>query len=307
MNLNLFQLLFPDFSLIVCGYFLCKYTKLNRKIWEPVESLVYFFLFPVLLFSSIARSPLDIGSTSNFISAGICLAAGAIGLSYSLPFIPFLKRFIDARAHASSAQIGFRFNSFIAFALALQLGGAQAQQLVALLIGICVPCFNIGAVWPMHRYNIDQSKRTSFAHELLKNPLILATIGGVAFNLTGFQLPHFTDAPVTRIGQAAVALGLLTAGAGMQLRSLTQNKTLGICVLAIKHVGMPVLAALFVQVFALKGMQAQVMMMFSALPTASSSYVLAARMGFNGPYVAALMTLSTLLSIISLSVVLHLF
>ena len=53
------QLLFPDFSLIVCGYLLCRYTALNRLVWAQVESLVYFFLFPVLLFYSIVKSPLD--------------------------------------------------------------------------------------------------------------------------------------------------------------------------------------------------------------------------------------------------------
>jgi len=40
--------------------------------------------------------------------------------------------------------------------------------------------------------------------------------------------------------------------------------------------------------------------MFSALPTASSCYVLAARMGYDGAYVAALVTVSTLLGMLSL-------
>ena len=39
---------------------------------------------------------------------------------------------------------------------------------------------------------------------------------------------------------------------------------------------------------------------FSALPTASSAYVLASRMGYIGPYVAGLVTLSTLLGMLSL-------
>jgi predicted permease len=41
-------------------------------------------------------------------------------------------------------------------------------------------------------------------------------------------------------------------------------------------------------------------MAFSALPTASSAYVLSARMGYNGAYVAGLVTLSTLLGMVSL-------
>ncbi|MPN53843.1 hypothetical protein SDC9_201511 [bioreactor metagenome] len=46
--------------------------------------------------------------------------------------------------------------------------------------------------------------------------------------------------------------------------------------------------------------QTTVLLAFSALPTASSCYVLAARMGYNGPYVAGLVTLSTLLALASL-------
>ena len=38
---NFAQLLFPDFSLILCGYLVCRFTALNRKVWEQVESLVY--------------------------------------------------------------------------------------------------------------------------------------------------------------------------------------------------------------------------------------------------------------------------
>ena len=38
--MNYAQLLFPDFSLILCGYLLCRYTALNRSVWQPVESLV---------------------------------------------------------------------------------------------------------------------------------------------------------------------------------------------------------------------------------------------------------------------------
>jgi malonate transporter len=52
--------------------------------------------------------------------------------------------------------------------------------------------------------------------------------------------------------------------------------------------------------FGLTSMQRTVLLIFSSLPTASSCYVLAARMGYNGPYVAGLVTLSTLLGMASL-------
>jgi predicted permease len=54
------------------------------------------------------------------------------------------------------------------------------------------------------------------------------------------------------------------------------------------------------QLFELNLLQTTVLLIFSGLPTASSCYVLAARMGYNGPYVAGLVTLSTLLGMVSL-------
>ena len=68
-RVNFAQLLFPDFSLILCGYLVCRFTALNRAVWQQVDSLVYMFLFPVLLFHSIVKSPLDLQAASSLIGA----------------------------------------------------------------------------------------------------------------------------------------------------------------------------------------------------------------------------------------------
>ena len=133
--MNFAQLLFPDFSLILCGYFLCRYTALNRTVWEQVETLVYYFLFPVLLFQSIVRSPLDLVAASTLIGAGLLTGLTGILLAYSLPFVPWLGRHMNARDHAGSAQVAFRFNSFIGLALADRLAGGPGLQMIAVLMG----------------------------------------------------------------------------------------------------------------------------------------------------------------------------
>ena len=293
--MNYAQLLFPDFSLIVCGYLVCRYTALNRTVWEQVESLVYYFLFPVLLFQSIVRSPLDVGAASSLISAGVLLGLSGIALAYSLPYLPWLGHYIDKRDHAASAQVAFRFNSFIGLALADRLAGSEGLQLIAVLIGVCVPLFNVGAVWPMARH----AKR-NFAGELVRNPLILATATGLVANLLGFTLPVWLEPTVTRIGAASLALGLMAAGAGMQFAHVSNAKALSVAVLSIRHLILPMVAWGLARTFGLSPVQTTILLAFSALPTASSAYVLAARMGYNGGYVAGLVTLSTVLGVVSL-------
>lgn len=294
-RVNFAQLLFPDFSLILCGYLLCRFTALNRKVWEPIESLVYFFLFPVLLFHSIVRTPLEWQSATHMMGAGVTLGVAGIALAYSLPKWPFLGSHVDTRLHAASAQIGFRFNSFIVLALVDRVVGPQGMPLVAVLIGVCVPLFNIGAVYPMARQG-----QLGFMRELARNPLIIATVSGLLFNIAGLSIPDWLQPTTERIGQASLALGLMAAGAGMQLGSMAQAKSLAIAVLSLKHLGLPVLALGVSILWQLNPTQTLVLLMFSAVPTASSCYVLAARMGYDGPYVAGLVTLSTALGVLSL-------
>ena len=293
--MNYAQLLLPDFSLILCGYLICRYTALNRSVWQPVESLVYYLLFPVLLFQSIVKSPVDVGAASGLIAAGLLSGVAGIALAYSLPRWPWLGRRIDARDHAASAQVAFRFNSFIGLAIAERLAGSEGLLMIAVLIGVCVPLFNVAAVWPMARHG-----KHSFARELARNPLIIATVSGLAFNLLGFQVPDWAAPTLGRIGAASLALGLMAAGAGMQFGLLTRGWILSASVLSIRHLVQPLLAFAMAQLFGLNAVQTTMLLAFSALPTASTCYVLAARMGYNGPYVAGLVTLSTLLGMVSL-------
>ena len=292
---NYAVLLFPDFSLILCGYVICRYTPLNRSVWQPVESLVYYLLFPVLLFQSIIKSPINVGAASGLMVAGIVLSLAGIALAYVLPHVPWLGRRLDPRDHAASAQVAFRFNSFIGLALAERLAGPQGLQLIAVLIGVCVPLLNVAAVWPMARQG-----QHSFARELLRNPLIIATASALACNLLGLHIPLWIEPSVQRIGAASLALGLMAAGAGMQFGLLTRTKMLSVSVLSIRHLFQPLCAWAIARALQLDAAQTTILLAFSALPTASSCYVLAARMGYNGPYVAGLVTVSTVLGLVSL-------
>jgi predicted permease len=292
---NYAELLAPDFSLILLGFLLCRYTALNRAVWEQAEKLVFFVFFPVLLFHSIVKSPLDLSATSGLIMGGLTLAASGIAMTYVLPYLPWLGARLDRREHAACAQIGFRFNSFIALAMAERLAGPEGLLLIAVLIGVCVPIFNMAAIWPMARHS-----QTNFGRELLRNPFIIATVSGLLANLLGFHIPSWLEPSVSRIGAGSLALGLMAAGAGMRLGSMKEAKALSVAVLLIKHMLLPLVALFLSHALGLSKAQTLVLLAFSALPTAPTAYVLAARMGYNGPLVAGLVTLSTLMGLLSL-------
>lgn len=284
-------LLLPDFALIACGYLICRHTPLDRPVWDAVERLVYYLLFPALLFNAIVRNPLNPGQDLQFGGAGLLVVAVGAALALALGRLPG----VDARLHASGAQTAFRFNSYVGLALAERLAGAQGLAWQALLVALCVPLCNIAAVWPLARHGGH-----GFLRELARNPLILATGAGLLANLAGLKLPELASITLSRVGGAALPLGLMAVGAGLRFGALREGPGLAATFMAIRHVLLPALAIGLALGLQLPAGQAAVLVAFAALPTASSAYVLATRMGGHGGYVAGLVTVSTLIGMLGL-------
>lgn len=288
-------LLLPDFLLILVGFILCRFTALNRPVWDAAERLVYYLLFPVLLFNSVLRTSLQPATTAHLALAGMATVLVGVAVAFALRCLPRMTVPPLNQLHASGAQVAFRFNSFIALALAERLQGAQGVAWVALLIALCVPICNVAAVWPLARHGGH-----GYGRELLRNPLIIATVAGLMGNLLGLKLPEAAALTLHRIGLAALPLGLMAVGAGLRFGALREAPRLAATLLLIRHALLPLVALGLGAVLVLTGPQRAILLMFAALPTASSAYVLAARMGGNGPFVAGLVTLSTLLGMLSL-------
>jgi len=291
-------LLLPDFLLIVCGFLVCRFTALDRTVWNATERLVYWLLFPVLLFTAIVRTPLDLGASFGLGLGGWAVVGGGFALTVALRHWPG----VDARRLSSGAQVAFRFNSYVALALAERIGGSAGVAWIALLVALCVPLCNLGAVWSLARHGGQNTLR-----ELAHNPLIIATVAGLVANLAGLRLPDTAATVLGRIGAAALPLGLMAVGAGLELGGLQKAPRLAAALLSIRHLLLPLVGLGVGLLLGLPAGQAQILVAFAALPTASSCYVLAARMGGDGPYVAGLVTASTLLGMLSVPVALAVF
>ncbi|TCS38348.1 hypothetical protein EDC30_10284 [Paucimonas lemoignei] len=290
--MSIASLLFPDFTLILLGFVLYRTTNWGQAFWMGAEKLVYYVLFPALLFYSTTRAPLDFASTGKMIQTAMLTLAGGIALGWLGKFLfrpgPMLFE--------SGVQTAFRFNSYIALALASRLAGEQGVGLMALIIGFAVPTANLAAVHALTH------KDGNLLKEMVKNPLLMSTLCGVLFNLAGLHVPEVLGASLSRLGNASIALGLIMVGAGLRLSGLHEAKGLAAWFTAIKLVGMPAMAFFIGRWLGLPQLQLQTAVLFGALPTASSAYVLAARMGGNGPFVAFLISAGTVLSALTLPV-----
>ncbi|MGH8809378.1 MAG: AEC family transporter, partial [Noviherbaspirillum sp.] len=178
--MSIATILFPDFALILLGFLLMRYADWGTQFWGGLEKLIYYFLFPALLFHSTARTPFDFDTTGKMLQ--VALIAVACGIALGWLAKPLFRS--PPMMFESGVQTAFRFNSYIALAIASRLAGEQGTTLMALLIGFAVPICNMAAVHALVH------KSGGLLMELAKNPLLVATASGMAFNLLGLQLPE---------------------------------------------------------------------------------------------------------------------
>ena len=289
--MSLALLLIPDFALILFGFFLNRVTDWGRNFWGGLEKLIYFVLFPALLFNSIAKTKID------FVAAGPALKTVLLTVLIGMA-LGWLAKWLlkpDAKIFASGFQTAFRFNSYIGLAIAGRLHGEEGIAAFGIVIGLVVPLCNIGAVWALAR-----NSQTSLLKELVQNPLIIATLSGVLYSVSGLPLPETLHLLISRMGAASLACGLLAVGAALQLRGAGKNAQLIAYFTAVKLVAMPVAAIVLARALGVNGVFFDMVVLFAALPTATSAYVLAVRMGGDGPLVAQAVTISTLVGMLAI-------
>jgi predicted permease len=287
-------ILLPDFSLIMLGALLRRTLLEAEAFWGGVEKLVYFVLFPALLFKALATVDIDASVALPMFASGLTVMVA--GFAYAWLGRPLMG--LDGLGFASRLQCAYRFNTYIGFAIAGKLHGAAGIAMMGAMCGAMVPFANVMAVGVLARHG-----EVGVLREIVRNPLVLATLSGVLFNLTDIPLSEPVEAFLKRTGDAAVALGLLAVGSALRLRlrSVGGHKLGAAWLILVKLLLVPATAFMIGRQVGLTGIAFDTLVLFAALPAASSAYILAVRMGGDGPGVAWLVSATTLLAVPTLS------
>lgn len=284
-------LLSPDFALILLGAGIRRWMHLGDHFWSGVEKLVYFILFPALLINAIVKTRLDLGAALPLLATALAAMVG--GMLLGLLAKPVAR--VPELTFASLFQCGYRFNSYIALAVAGMLFGAPGIATMGLIVGAAVPLANLVSVWMLARHG-----DAGLWREVARNPLIWGTAAGFLLNLAGFAPPAPVQSFLGRLADASIALGLITVGAALRLEGMPGVRGISLWLLAVKLLALPLIAAGAGRLLGLDGLNYQVVVLFAALPTASSAYILATRMGGDGRSVAWLISATTLGSMLTL-------
>jgi predicted permease len=158
-----------------------------------------------------------------------------------------------------------------------------------------VPFANFVSVWMLARHG-----EAGLWREVARNPLIWGTAAGFLLNLAGFVPAAPVQAFLGRLSDASIALGLITVGAALRLEGTPGVRGMSTWLVVVKLLALPAIAATVGLWFGLDGLNYRIAVLFAALPTASSAYILAMRMGGDGRSVAWLISATTLGSMLTM-------
>ena len=102
------------------------------------------------------------------------------------------------------------------------------------------------------------------------------------------------------LGRAAPSVGLLCVGAGLDLVAARNGKGWVALTVALKLAAMPLIALGFATVLGIDGLSAKVLIIFHALPTAPSAYIMARQLGGDARLMAGILTAQTAAAVVTL-------
>ncbi|MSP68496.1 MAG: AEC family transporter [Alphaproteobacteria bacterium] len=293
----------PIFGAILLGWVFRRTGFPGDGFWQPAERIAYYVLLPALLTHNLARADLSgiaVLPMASALLAGICLTA-----ALALLVAPFLG--VPPATASSVFQGSIRCNGYVGIAAGFAVFGGEGLTLVSVCIAVIVPAGNVLSVIVLTRMGRGMAGTwRAMLYQHATNPMILSCLLGVALNMTGIGAPMVLGPMLNILGQAALAIGLLAVGAGLDTAALRRTRAPTLVATALKLAVMPALTALSCTVVGVDGLAEKVAILFSAVPVAPSAYVFARHMGGDVTMMAAIITTTTMVAALSLPVVVSL-
>ena len=294
----------PVFAMIALGWGLKQVRFLVDDGWRAVERLTYFVFYPTFLVPAVWGADFNAGAAGPVALSTIAVSLAVVALTI------LAKRTLRLPdpSFTSVLQGVVRWNGFVFLPVATAVFGPAGLDTAAVAFGVLAPALNVVCVLALARWGAGQGGGWRIAlRSLGRNPIIWACGIGAVLNLTGLPTHPLLDGIFDLMGPGAIALGLITAGAGLSFRYAAARPVVIGAVAAIKLLVLPV--AMFWLCGLLGGDRTAqgVALLAGAAPGAAASYVLARQMGGDAPLVAGVVAFTTVASAATIPLLLGLF
>lgn len=285
--MSILTVVFPVFAIIALGYLFASFKKISL---EPIIEVLLYLTIPALIISSLAEKSFAPGEV-----ALISLAVGGVVLGTGL--LSFLYLLFTNRSGLRGFYLGTMFmnSGNMGFPLALLAFGTDGLAVAVIyFIAVGIMVYTLG---------VYIAKGTGGLTEIFKLPLIYAAVIGLTLNLTELRLPVPVLTTLEMLGAATIPLMQLSLGYRLYSARITMLGS-SIAGSALRIGGGVALAWLMVNLLGIEGLERNVIILSSAMPSAVINFVISHKYDVDSELVASIVVTSTFLSVLTTPLVL---
>ena len=289
----------PLFVCMAVGYFLRQIKMLDDGLISKLNKLCFKVFLPLYLMENVYVTDLQAAFDPWLILFSLIGLFVIFGIL--LVVIPMLEK--DNSRRGVVVQGIFRSNfALFGLPLAISLCGEGNIGPTSLLIGILVPLYNVLAVIALEGFRGGKPNVKKMVKGIITNPLIIATVLGVIFNLLHVDFPQIIDKSINDLGKIATPLSLVALGGTFTFAKVRKYiKQLSVVVVS-KLVIMPIAMMSLAILAGFRNEDLVPIMIMFAAPTAISSFPMAQQMDGDAELAAQIIVFTSAIAIFTIFV-----
>jgi predicted permease len=293
------DLVLPVFAIIVTGWLAGWLGYISRSLSDGLVHFAYNIAMPALLVVTIAQESAQSLLEWRFLFA----FGGGSMLCFLLVFLAFRAGF--GRGTASSTMYGMAAamtnTGFVALPILHSVYGQPAVLPVAVAtVFVAAVMFPLAVILLEREASRKDSKKVETAalvKQIVLNPMMLSTLIGLAWAITGLPIPAPLAAYLNILAAALTPCALFAIGLGLSLEGIASNLGGSLLLAVVKLVIMPLTVYGLCIALGLNPLYTIAAVICAAVPTAKTAYILAGAYKVEEAMVASTVSITTLLSV----------
>ena len=282
---RVFSIIFPVFGIAAIGYLYSRYKRVDMAFANQLNMDLFV---PALVLGALANKSFDLAAYRNLAIGAIAVVLGS-GL-VALPVAKWLK--VDYKTFVPPMMFNNSGNMGIPLAV-LAFGDTLLAAAVVLFVVEMVLHFSLGV------YILNRQTRFS---QLLRMPMMIATLIGLAIGFSGWAMPEVLNTTVKMLGDVSIPLLLFSLGVRLNEVSLKYWR-IGIWGAVVCPLSGLLVVALISPWLPLTAEQQKLLWIFGALPPAVLNYIVSEQYRQEPEKVASIVLFGTLGSLVVIPLV----
>ncbi len=298
----------PVFILILIGWVTAKTGILKQETGDALGEFVFKIAVPMLIFRTLADAHFEGVSPFRLWTAYFAGVAVTWTVGHFVATRLFKR---DAKVGVITGMSGsFANNVFIGLPLVDHMVGKDGLVAISILLAIHLPLMMVIGTILMESAaaKVDGGQKRSVGAilkqiglNLAQNPLVIALIAGVIFNLSGIVLTPAIGIVVNQLAAAASPVALLSIGMALTRYPIRGDLGLSGAAAALKLLLLPAMVYAITHLMGLPRDWSAALVLTSSVPTGINAWLIAQRFRSGHSLAASVISITTAFGVFTVS------